>query len=84
MPTYSYKGYDFEVNHIPTEAEFQQMSAYVDSLPPKESLVDKIPGIGPKLPEQPEPSLIDQAMRFYTLLVTNPPPAIIIALLAIA
>jgi hypothetical protein len=35
MPSYSYKGYDFEVDHTPTEQEFAQMSAYVDSLPPK-------------------------------------------------
>jgi hypothetical protein len=37
MPTYSYKGYDFEVDHDPSPEEFQQMSAYVDSLPPKEA-----------------------------------------------
>lgn len=37
MPTYSYKGYDFDVDHEPTEEEFTQMSAYVDTLPPKES-----------------------------------------------
>jgi hypothetical protein len=36
MPTYSYKGYDFEVDHQPSAEEFQQMSAYVDTLPPKE------------------------------------------------
>ena len=36
MATYSYKGYDFEVDHTPTEQEFQQLSAYVDTLPPKE------------------------------------------------
>lgn len=36
MPTFSYKGYDFDVDHTPTEAEFTQMSAYVDSLPAKE------------------------------------------------
>jgi hypothetical protein len=41
MPTYSYKGYDFEVDHTPTEAEFQQLSAYVDSLPPKEATPSK-------------------------------------------
>lgn len=35
MPTFSYKGYDFDVDHTPTEAEFSQMSAYVDTLPPK-------------------------------------------------
>lgn len=43
MPTYSYKGYDFDVDHEPTEEEFTQMSAYVDTLPPKSSLADKIP-----------------------------------------
>lgn len=37
MPTYSYKGYDFDVDHTPTAEEFQQMSAYVDSLPPKQT-----------------------------------------------
>jgi len=36
MATYSYNGYDFDVDHDPTPEEFQQMSAYVDSLPPKE------------------------------------------------
>jgi len=36
MPTYSYKGYDFDVDHEPTETEFAQMSAYVDTLPPKQ------------------------------------------------
>lgn len=36
MPTFSYKGYDFEVDHTPSEQEFAQMSAYVDTLPPKE------------------------------------------------
>lgn len=36
MPTYSYKGYDFEVQHSPTAEEFAQMSAYVDTLPPKQ------------------------------------------------
>lgn len=35
MATYSYKGYDFDVDHNPTEAEFSQMSQYVDTLPPK-------------------------------------------------
>jgi len=35
MPTFSYKGYDFDVAHQPTEQEFAQMSAYVDTLPPK-------------------------------------------------
>lgn len=42
MPTYSYKGYDFDVDHDPTEEEFSQMSAYVDTLPPKDSTLDKI------------------------------------------
>ena len=37
MATYSYKGYDFDVDHEPTAQEFQQMSAYVDTLPPKEA-----------------------------------------------
>jgi len=37
MPTFSYKGYDFEVAHQPTADEFAQMSAYVDTLPPKEA-----------------------------------------------
>jgi hypothetical protein len=37
MPTYSYKGYDFDVDHEPTAEEFQQLSAYVDTLPPKEA-----------------------------------------------
>lgn len=41
MPTFSYKGYDFEVDHTPTEAEFSQMSAYVDSLPPKQEAPKK-------------------------------------------
>lgn len=36
MPTFSYKGYDFDVDHTPSAEEFTQMSAYVDSLPPKE------------------------------------------------
>lgn len=36
MATYSYKGYDFEVDHDPTPEEFTQMSSYVDSLPPKQ------------------------------------------------
>ena len=55
MPTFSYKGYEFEVDHMPTEEEFSQMSAYVDSLPPKEekkSLVDQIPGIAPEVKSQ--------------------------------
>lgn len=38
MATYSYKGYDFEVDHEPTADEFQQMSAYVDTLPPKDTV----------------------------------------------
>lgn len=50
MPTFSYKGYDFEVDHTPTEDEFAQMSAHVDTLPPKEatgpSLLDKATGVG--------------------------------------
>jgi GNAT superfamily N-acetyltransferase len=37
MPTYSYKGYDFDVDHNPTEEEFAQLSKYVDTLPPKEA-----------------------------------------------
>lgn len=37
MLTFSYKGYDFEVAHQPTVDEFAQMSAYVDTLPPKEA-----------------------------------------------
>ena len=36
MATYSYKGYDFEVDHDPSPEEFTQMSAYVDSLPPRQ------------------------------------------------
>ena len=49
MPTYSYKGYDFDVDHAPTAEEFTKMSAYVDTLPektapqekPTESLLDR-------------------------------------------
>jgi len=36
MPTFSYKGYDFDVAHQPSAEEFTQMSSYVDTLPPKE------------------------------------------------
>lgn len=36
MATYSYKGYDFDVDHEPTAQEFAQLSAYVDTLPSKE------------------------------------------------
>lgn len=66
MPTFSYKGYDFEVDHTPTEGEFSQMSAYVDTLPPKQqtqSLVDQIPGIGQVGNQKPAPeaSLLDKA-----------------------
>lgn len=50
MPTFSYKGYDFEVDHTPTSEEFAKMSAYVDTLPPKESketsMLDKALGVG--------------------------------------
>lgn len=41
MPTFSYKGYDFEVDHTPSEEEFGQMSAYVDTLPPKQETPKK-------------------------------------------
>jgi len=36
MAKYSYKGYDFEVSHDPSEEEFAQLAAHVDSLPAKE------------------------------------------------
>ena len=36
MATYSYKGYNFDVDHEPTAQEFAQLSAYVDTLPSKE------------------------------------------------
>ena len=49
MPTFSYKGYDFEVDHTPTEEEFQQMSAHVDTLPPKGA---KSPGYESQIPGQ--------------------------------
>ena len=35
MPTFPYKGYDLEVDHDPSAEEFAQMSAHIDSLPPK-------------------------------------------------
>lgn len=35
MATFSYKGYDFEVDHTPNEEEFAQMASHVDTLPPK-------------------------------------------------
>lgn len=35
MPTISYKGYDFDVDHQPTQEEFAQMQAQVDKLPAK-------------------------------------------------
>lgn len=47
MPTFSYKGYDFEVDHTPTEQEFAQMSAYVDTLPAKKPAFAEIPA-GPE------------------------------------
>lgn len=65
MPTFSYKGYDFDVDHTPTEQEFAQMSAYVDTLPPKQtkqSLVDQIPGTAQQPTNEPEPSFMDKAL----------------------
>ena len=54
MPTFSYKGYDFDVDHTPTEGEFSQMSAYVDTLPPKQT----------KQLEQEEPSFLDKVTPY--------------------
>ena len=52
MPTFSYKGYDLEVDHDPSAEEFAQMSAHIDSLPPKgeqEALKQKNADIGNKV-----------------------------------
>ena len=67
MPTFSYKGYDFEVDHTPTEEEFQQMSAHVDTLPPKgaksQGYESQIPGQNPNVSSESyvEPSLLEKA-----------------------
>lgn len=66
MPTFSYKGYDFEVDHTPTEEEFQQMSAHVDTLPPKgaksQGYESQIPGQNPNVSSETyvEPSFLEK------------------------
>lgn len=46
MAKYQYKGYDFSIDHDPTEDDWNQTKAYIDSLPPKEvpEVSDKKPG----------------------------------------
>lgn len=49
MAKYQYKGYEFSIDHDPTEDDWNQTKAYIDSLPPKEQketseVSDKKPG----------------------------------------
>jgi hypothetical protein len=71
MPTFSYKGYDFEVDHTPTEQEFAQMSQYVDTLPAKGGLVPQVQG-SPEVQGTP----MSGALETITSMVSGLPQAV--------